>query len=1229
MFVHLHVRSWFSFLAGASSPHALVERAARLGQPALALTDRHGVYGIVRFQKACRELGLHAVTGAEVLVDGAPLVLLAQDGGGYRNLCRLLTEAHLASAGVGAAGGAGTDLPAGAPNHTGPSPRAAGANRDGGQAAIGAGLAHGAPDAADLSDLLAAAAEPLPTDRRDPPGVTLDALAARASGLICLTGGRQGRLWQLAARRRTAAARAWLGALRDIFGDALYVELVHGLLPEDGAVAARLEGLARQEGVPTVAANDARYATPADWRRCDLLTCVRLNLPVAEPHAERPRNAEAYLKSEAQLRRLLPWPEAFARTVEVAQRCRVDLVPEYITPPAARIPEGVTADALLESLCRAGLDRLYPPAGRAAAEAQLRREFGVISSLDLSEFFLVVHEVVGAARGRGIRCAGRGSAANSIVAYLLGITAVDPIRHNLLFERFLHGGRKGTPDIDVDFDADRRDEVIAWMEQRFGLEQTAMTANVVTYKLRLALRDVAKALGWPLAKVDELSQSVPSGLACQVVEHRQPITRVLGASPLLELLFERVADLHGCPRHLGLHVGGMILSRKPLSHFTPVQVSANGVRMVQFDKEDVEAMGLVKLDVLGLRMLACLSEGATLVLRHEGIQIDFHALPLDDEGVFELIRSGKTVTLFQIESQGQMHLIAKNQPETFDDLVAEVALFRPGPLQGGMVHPFVRRRRGLEPVVYEHPSLEPILRDTYGVILFQEQVLDVAHRFAGLSLAEADDFRCLMSKRHDPERMREMGVRFVAGAVARGVPQPVAQSVFEQVSHFIGYGFCRSHAAAFALTVYHSAWMKCYHPAAHLAAFMQHRPGFYNLMTIEEEARRFGVPVLLPEINQSGTRYDLARLADGRLAIRKPLTAIKGLSEEVARQIVWARMSATFRSVEDLATRVFLDRRVFDGLACSGALDALAGSSRTALWEAGVAANRLETRPDAPRAATLFEMPLVLPEDVPELPPLTAAERLSWDYRTTGAGRVHPLTLARRHLNDLGVLAIDACFRMIPMFPKEGAHAAGFAGGYDDGLPSGAAAGRVAEPNLGASTEAGAGAPAPDTAARAGAGPAAGAVDAQIGGGQRGKGLLGGGAGADQGGPLVTVAGIAILRQRPPTAKGYMFVTLEDETGFLQCIVRPTIYAKHYDALIQPAVIFRGQLQATGHWRGVVVHEAWPLAGVFGGYSGFPSSRGGQDHLDDGGRAVASGRALEAPPPPPIPDAPDAVRKAG
>jgi len=1014
----------------------------------LALTDKNGLYGMVRFHQACRATGLHPVIGSEVIVEGHPLVLLCASHQGYANLCRLLTQAHL---------------------------------RD-----------------------------------RDQPIILLHELGKRSDGLICLTGGREGRLWNLVAAHRSQEARAWLQSLHGIFPHRLYVELCNGLLPEDGSMVERLYLQAWESDVSVVATNDARFATPEDHRRYDLLTCIRLGITVSDPHPDRPRNSEAHLKPEHQLRRLIPFPEAFDNSMAIARSCHLDLVPEYITPPSASLPKQETAQSYLRQLCTESLPRTYSPDRLPRAEAQLDKEMVVISRLGLEEFFLVVREVVSEAQRRGILCAGRGSAANSIIAYLLGITSVDPLEHNLLFERFLHGGRKGTPDIDVDFDSDRREEIISWMEDRFGIEQTAMTATLVTYRLRLALRDVAKTLGWAQPIVERVTETVPFGEVGEVGKYRGQISGVLGECSRLDLLLDLVASLDHCPRHLGLHVGGMVLSRKPICHFSPVQVSPNGVKMVQFDKLDIEAMGLVKLDVLALRMLAALSEGKELVERHEGIEVDLSSLPLDDEETFELIRSGQTLALFQIESMGQMHLIARTQPRTFDDLITEIALFRPGPLQGNMVHPFVRRKNGQEPVRYDHPDLEPILRDTFGVILFQEQVLEIAHQFAGMSLEEADDFRALMTRFRDPSKMETMRERFVSGAVSRGVDETTAQHVFDQVAKFVGYGFCRSHAAAFARTVYHSAWMKCHHPAAYMAAFLQHRPGMYNQMTLEQEARRCGVDVMLPSVNKSGSRYDLARLEDGQLGIRKPLTAVDGISEETAKRIAWGRMSGPFLSVEDLARRVDLPQDSLDAMARSGALDELAGSSRQALWEIGVLVRRRSLEPS--RDKTLFDMPLIEAADIPELPDLSPAERLSWDYKTQSASRAHPIILARRTLSDMGIPPVESCYRIIPAFEK----------------------GR---------------------------------------------------------GNVVAVAGVVIIRQRPPTARGFMFLTIEDETGYLQCVVHPKVQERIYDTLTEPALIVQGELQATGNWRAMVLSEAWPLEGIFGGHTGHPSSRGNQGRL--------------------------------
>ena len=1044
----LHVRSWFSFLAGASSPEALVEQAVRLGIRSLAITDVAGVYGVVRFQKACRRAGIHSVIGAEVPVEGESLVLLAASPEGYANLCRLLTSAHLRC--------------------------------------------------------------------REKPDTTFEELALFSDDLFCLTGTQGGRLWRHVDQQQNRAATVWLDALRELFGERLSIEVAHHLLPGDTQRIHRLAVLSEQTDVPLVATGDVRYATQEEYRRYDLMSCIREGITLFDPHPERPQNAEACLKSDQLLRRLIPYPAAFNRAVEIAEACRVDLLPEYLTPPAARIPVGTTAKAHIWSLCREALHQKYRGNSHPRAEAQLQKELDVICGLELEEFFLVVHEIVEESRRRGIRCAGRGSAANSIVAYLLGITAVDPLAHDLLFERFLHSGRKGTPDIDVDFDSERRDEIIAWMETRFGLEQTAMTATLVTYRLRSALRDVAKALGWPLDEVNRLGKSVPHANARDAGFFRTHLKHVLGPSPLLDVLIEMAEGFQGCPRHLGLHSGGMVLSRRPIYHFSPIQISANGVKEVQFDKDDVEALELIKFDVLGLRMLATLSEADELVQRYQMPELDLDGLPLDDVRTFNLMRSGKTVGVFQIESQGQLHLLAQHQPETFNDLITEIALFRPGPLQSGMVHPFVRRRRGQEPIVYMHPDLEPVLKDTYGVILFQEQVLDVAHQFAGMPLDQADEFRRLMSRFRDPGEMEEMRSAFVSGAMHRGIDEESANEVFDKVANFVGYGFCRSHAAAFAKTVYQSAYLKCHYPAAFMAALMQHRPGMYNLMTLEQEARRFGVPTLLPDVNRSGMRYDLEPAPRGRgLAIRKPLTSVAQIGNEDARRLVWERLLRPFWSIEDVYRRVDLDVDQMRTLARSGALDGFSEDSRRALWEVGLLARRLG-RPGQNSSSALFTQEVIRPDDIPDLPLLEPKERLSWDYEMHGTGRVHPLTLVRRSLNELEIRPIETCYAF----------------GRDVAL--------------------------------------------------RRNGDL----------PVVTIAGITVLRQQPPTAKGVLFLTLEDETGFIQCIVQPSA-REHLDHILtEAALIVRGKLHVQGNWRGFVVTQAWRLDGIFGGYAGYASAEG-------------------------------------
>ncbi|MBK7412431.1 MAG: DNA polymerase III subunit alpha [Ignavibacteria bacterium] len=876
--------------------------------------------------------------------------------------------------------------------------------------------------------------------------------------------------------------------------------------------AGQIVEMARSHSLPVVIAQDVRYATCDRYAAHDLMTCIREGITIYEPHPKRPVNDKQGLRSEAELRSLLPWPEAFDAVDEIVRQCAFNIIPEHITPPSAQLQPGENATEVLRAACEEAFPRRYT---ERACEARilLEHELRVIGDLELSDFFLVVKEVVDESKRRGIRCSGRGSAANSIVAYLLGITGVCPIQHHLLFERFLHRGRKGTPDIDVDFDSDRRDEVISWMEERFGTDRTAMTATLIMYRARMAVRDAAKALGWPMETVNKLSKCVPSWTNKDVDEFREDLSAVCGDVPLLDVLLRAVHLLLDHPRHLGLHSGGMILSSRPLTDLTPVQRSANGVAVVQFDKDDVEAMGLVKFDVLGLRMLACVSEAVELVLHHTGTVLDIDELPLDDPATFVLIRSGRTLGIFQIESQGQMHLLAKHQPETFDDLVTEVALFRPGPLQGGMVHPYIARRKGTQPVTYLHPDLEPILRDTLGIVLFQEQVLEIAHKFAGMPLDEADDFRALVSKNRDRVLMEAMRERFIQGAMVRGVDRTSAEQVYEKVSHFVGYGFCRSHAAAFAKIVYQSAWLKTHHPAAYMAAFMQHRPGMYNLMTLEEESRRFGVDILLPNMAISGMRYTLETKTDGTAAIRKPLTSVSNVSEEVARMIVWERSRAPFTSIEDIVVRLpDVPRDALDALALSGAMEPWEKDARRAMWMVGVVKRRASGTP-----TPLVHVPMLHEDDIPKLPEMRAQERLAYDYITHGAARLHPMTLYRRGLIDMEVRPIEMIKRL------------------------------AVTPGL-----------------------------------------------------RVTTAGIVILRQAPATAHGMLFVTIEDETGFLQCVVRPEIRDLFRKDLRSASLVVKGTLHGTANWRGVMVDDVRVLTNVIGGYHGHLSYAGGTDTLEVG-----------------------------
>ena len=1051
MFVHLHARSWFSFRAAGSPPEALAAEVARLGMTCAAITDRHGVYGVVRFQQACKEHGIRHIFGAEVPIDGRTLILLAKNRNGYANLCQLLTISHLAAA------------------------------------------AHGS---------------------HDEPSASLEDLAAHHDDLFCLTGTDEGQLYSLIDDARTRDAQNWVGQLQDVFGDRLSIEISHQRRMGDDRRLARLIRLSERTGVPTVATGDVRFAVPAHYWRYDLLTCIRNGITVFEDHVERPSNAMAYLQPEAELsRRGLP-ADALHRTGEIAEMCHVDLIPGHIIPPGALLPKGVTSDELFLQKVEAGFALRYPEGAehRETAAERLKKEIDIIMGLDIHDFFLVVNEVVEEAQRRGIRCLGRGSAANSIVTYLLDITRVCPIEHNLLFERFLHRGRKGTPDIDLDFDSSRRGEIIEWMEERFGADHTGMSATIDRYLTKSAVQDTAKALGWPAEMAVQMSKRCSHALPTETANADHIESVAGGPSPLLRILLSASTALLNCPRHLGQHSGGMVLTRAPMRTFSPLQESANGVRIVQFDKDDLEYLGLVKLDVLGLRMLGAVSEAVDIVADRQGDIIDLDHMSFDDERVYDMICEGDVLGLFQIESPAQMSAGARIQARSMQDLIKQISLVRPGPIQGGLMHPFIRRHKGLEPVRYDHPVLEEILHDTYGVIVFQEQVLEVAHRFAGWSLDEADTFRRLMSRFRDASEMEGMRESFVSSSMENGASRRIANRVFDQVSKFVGYGFCRSHAASFALTVYHSAYLKAHYPAAFFAALMQHRPGMYAQMTLEQDARRHKVRVLVPDINASGLRFDLEN-THYVWAVRKPLTSVKGVSDGLARDIVLERQHGSFTSIEDFFHRVSAGEDEMKALTKAGAFDQLEGANRTALYKLQVLTRRYAASGPVTEA-TLLDMKALHEKDIPALPGITLRTRLEWDLRTHSGPRVHPMVVLRGHLSDYEIRPIDMARQFGDTLP------------YDERKP-----------------------------------------------------------------PTMTAAGLVMFRQRPRTAKGTMFIFLEDETGYIQCICRPDIRDQFGDILTESALIVQGEVQAVGLWRGIMVKRAWALSGVIGGYKGAHGGR--------------------------------------
>ena len=775
-YIDLHCHSNFSFLDGGSHPAELAMRAAELEMPALAITDRGGVYGAVRFLQACRKLGVKPIIGAALEVDGEEVVIIARNLRGYSNLCRLLSFAH-------------ADQPKG---------------------------------------------------------------EARAT--IAKVAEQRGDLFYLSATDDENRLRGMQEALGT---ENVFSELHHHLGPEDAWVLEGRAAMAKRCGAAVVATNKVHYHVAERRRLHDVLVAIRhrATLEAARPHLF--TNSEHHLKGGEAMRRLFKGhEEALATPWDIARECDLDLNFRGVRFPGYPVPDGETPFSFLYKLCFEGVRERYRPITPEVAR-RLQRELEVIQKTGLAEFFLINWDLMRFAREHGVPGQGRGSAADSIVAYVLGITRVDPIEHNLLFERFLHEEMTSTPDIDIDFSTEHREQVIQYVYDKYGWERTGMVCNVVTFQPRMAIRQVGKALGFSAELLDRLAKGVDRWFTEDIADSMldavpPPDMRPQSWQHFLELCREVIEF----PRHLSIHNGGMLVTGEPLVEIAPVEpATMEGRRVVQFNKDDVEDLGLIKMDMLGLRTLSVVAEALELIKDATGIRPDLDQLPLTDPKVFEMCCAADTIGVFQIESRAQMQTLPRTRPQSFNDLVVEVAIIRPGPIQGNAVHPYIRRKQGRELVTYAHPLLEPILKDTLGVILYQEQIIEIAMYVAGMTPSGADGFRRAMTRHLNRVEMSSLEGDFISGCLGNDVPREVADQLFAAVQGFAVYGFCRSHAAAFARTSYETSWLKLNHPVEFGCGLLNNQPmGFYHPSVLVEDLKRHGVTVLPVDVNRSDVR---------------------------------------------------------------------------------------------------------------------------------------------------------------------------------------------------------------------------------------------------------------------------------------------------------------------------------------------------------------------------------------
>jgi error-prone DNA polymerase len=951
-YAELHCHTNFSFLDGASQPEDLAEEAYRLGLTALAVTDHDGFYGVVRFSGVARELGLSTIFGAELSLElpgpqngepdpvGRHLLVLARHPQGYARLSRTIARAQLA------------------------------------------GKEKGRP-VYDLDDVAA--------KLRDQ--------------VLVLTGCRKGHVPAALLAEGEAAAARELDRLVALFGsDSVAVELTQHGYPEDDERNDALAALAERFGLPTVATGNVHYAKPGGYRLATALAAVRARRSLDEMAGWLPAAGVAHLRSGDEMAaRFRAYPGAVARAAAYGAELAFDL--DLVAPnlPVRKVGAGHTEMSWLRHLTEQGaLARYGARAGNPDAYRQINHELDTIEALGFPGYFLIVHDIVEFCRRENIYCQGRGSAANSAVCYALGITNVDAVKWELLFERFLAKERDGYPDIDLDIESDRREEAIQHVYHEYGRHYTAQVANVISYRPRSAVRDIAKAFGFSPGQQDAWSKQIDRWGSAAVTETDDIPAPVVHYANLLQTF----------PRHLGIHSGGMVICDRPVIEVCPVEWARKEERTVlQWDKDDCADANLVKFDLLGLGMLSALHYAFDMI----NSELDLSNMPLDDDEVYAMLRRADSVGVFQVESRAQMATLPRLKPKEFYDLVVEVALIRPGPIQGGSVHPYIRRKNGKEQPTVPHPLMEPALRKTMGVPLFQEQLMQLAIDVAGFDANEADQLRRAMSAKRSMERMSQLKERLYQGMAERGITGEVADDIYLKLSSFANFGFPESHAMSFAYLVFASAWLKRYYPAAFCAALLNAQPmGFYSPQTLVDDARRHGVTVLRPDINLSDAKAVLEkgtrqRSEPGELpgewgkggpVVRLGLESVRTLGEEVAKRIA---ENQPYQDMVDLARRARLTARHLEALATADAFAGFGLTRRAALWAAGAAAQERDNR---------------LPDTVtgiraPALPGMNAIDELVADVWATGLSPdTHPAAFARAHLESLGALPIEALQRV-------------------------------------------------------------------------------------------------------------------------------------------------------------------------------------------------------------------------